>query len=164
METAPFWINKLGLTPHPEGGYFREIYRSKEILSSHVLNQRYTGDRNLATSIYFLLPSGEVSKFHRLKSDEIWYFHYGSSLIVHVFYEGKYIKYAMGSDISKEEQLQLIIPAGAIFGAEVIGQNYFSLVGCMVAPGFHFSDFELIRYPDIISSYPELKGLILRFT
>jgi uncharacterized protein len=164
MQTPEYWISHLNLTAHPEGGYFSEIYRNKEVISDTELTQKYSGKRNLATSIYFLLKHGEVSKLHRLKSDEIWYYHYGSPLIVHVFHEGKYTQYQMGCDASKNEVFQVILPASSIFGAEVETPNGFTLVGCMVSPGFHFDDFELISKTKFETIYHADHKLINRLT
>jgi uncharacterized protein len=158
------WINHLDLSPHPEGGYFKEIYRNKTEISGKNLPGNYSGNRNLATSIYFLLDKDQVSKLHRLASDEIWYFHAGSSVIVHVFYNGNYTLHTLGDNHRNNEQLQVILPAGSIFGAEVADKNSFGLFGCMVAPGFHFDDFDLIQGDNLINLYPMQNDLILRLT
>ena len=84
MKNADFLIEKLQLTPHPEGGYFKEIFKSTDLIQAELLPQKYSGSRVMYTSIYFLLKSNQVSHFHRLKSDELWSFHFGSSLIIHV--------------------------------------------------------------------------------
>jgi predicted cupin superfamily sugar epimerase len=123
------------------------------------------GKRSLSTSIYFLLRSGEISHFHKLSSDEIWYFHYGSTVIIHVIdIDGKYHTIHLGSAIERNEAPQAVIPAGMIFGVEVKDVNSYSLIGCMVSPGFHFDDFELMKRNDMMNKYPELKDVILKFT
>jgi uncharacterized protein len=158
------WIHYLNLQPHPEGGWFSEIYRNPEQISDKELTTKYSGTRNLATSIYFMLAYENISKLHRLKSDELWYFHYGSPLKVHIFHNKEYKTIIMGTDILKGQQLQLIIPAGAIFGAEIEENHGFTIVGCMVTPGFHFNDFELLTYMQVLELYPNHSKIIERLT
>ena len=157
-------IKTLGLIAHPEGGYFKEIYRNKEEISDRELVQKYSGKRQLATSIYFLLESGQVSKLHQLKSDELWYFHHGSPLIVHQFNEGEYTSIVLGPNIDKDESCQVIIPAGTIFGAEVKDHNSFTLIGCLVSPGFHFDDFRLVSYQEVMQQFPSCEAIISKLT
>jgi uncharacterized protein len=158
------WIDHLGLTAHPEGGYFKEVYRNKNEISDKELTTKYSGNRNLATSIYFMLKSGQVSMLHRLKSDEIWYFHYGSPVLVHIFSETDYKKYFLGNEFKSGQVQQLIIPAGSVFGAEVKDKDSFSIFSCMVTPGFHFDDFELISRQEMIKKFPEIEQIINRIT
>lgn len=161
MESATHWVNYLNLTPHPEGGYFKEIYRcSLETDLEGTLPEK----RNLATSIYYMLEHGQVSKLHRLQSDEIWYFHYGAALKIHIFDKNQYYAQELGVNLSNNQSLQLIIPAGVIFGAEVVEPNTYSIVGCMVSPGFHFRDFELINAEDILPLFPLQKSVIEKLT
>lgn len=161
METAAQWIQYLHLSAHPEGGYFKENYRSDIELS---ISPKYSGMRNLATSIYYMLESGQVSKLHQLKSDEIWYFHYGSALKVHVFHNGNYQLHILGNNLNKNQLLQLIIPAGAVFGAEITDPNSFAILGCMVSPGFHFDDFELVSANEMYAHFPNQKSIIEQLT
>ncbi|MGA2668561.1 MAG: cupin domain-containing protein [Ignavibacteria bacterium] len=165
MRSPSFLIDELKLTPHPEGGYYREIYSSNDLVDGSLLSEPRVGKRSLSTSIYFLLKSGEISQFHRLRSDEIWYFHFGSTIIIHVIdIDGRYNTIRLGSSIERNEVLQVVIPAGTIFGAEVKDINSYSLVGCMVSPGFHFEDFELMKRNEMLNIYPGLKDVILKFT
>jgi len=161
VKTALEWVIYLNLSAHPEGGYFREIYRNAIELK---INDIYSGNRSLASSIYYMLESDQVSKLHRLKSDEIWYFHFGSAVKVHIFEKGNYQSYVLGTNLKNNQILQLIIPAGAIFGAEVLESNSFNIVGCMVAPGFHFEDFELIKADEILPNFPTQKSIIEKLT
>ncbi|MCX6183047.1 MAG: cupin domain-containing protein [Bacteroidetes bacterium] len=156
INSSTYWIQKLHLQAHPEGGHFNENYRSAKM----------HGDRNIATSIYFLLKGGEVSHLHRLTSDELWYYHFGQALKVTVIdLEGKLHEYFVGPDLDAGQQLQLIIPAGSIFGSEVVGdKNNFSLVGCMVSPGFDFRDFELFTTSQLLKMYPQYPQQINRLT
>ena len=155
-KSTDYWIEKLHLQAHPEGGHFKENYRAAEM----------HGERNIATSIYFLLKGGEVSHLHRLTSDELWYYHFGQPLKVTVIdVAGKLNEYFVGPELEKGQQLQLVIPAGSIFGSEVIGdENNFSLVGCMVSPGFDFKDFELFTTSQLLKIYPQHEQQINRLT
>jgi predicted cupin superfamily sugar epimerase len=155
-------INNLGLKEHPEGGYFFEVYKSSKIYKPNLENSE---NRNLATSIYFLLKSGQVSKFHQLKSDEIWYFHSGSPLNVFLINEKGDLKTSvLGNTFELNYHPQIIIPAGTIFGAEVILPNSYSFIGCAVIPGFEFADFKLMKQDELLSIYPNYKDLIIRLT
>ncbi len=165
MKTAGYWIKKLGLLPHPEGGYYREIYSSEIVVKNNALPQIYDGDRRLSTSIYFLLCSGDISAFHQLKSDEIWYYHCGSSLkMTLINLKGEFITEKFGACIEKGEKPQVIIPAGTIFGAEVTGANSYTLLSCMVSPGFDFNDFKLFSRKELLDRYPEYDVIIKRLT
>ncbi|MCX7709041.1 MAG: cupin domain-containing protein [Clostridia bacterium] len=165
MKDWKYWVSGLGLAQHPEGGYYRELYKCSEIIEKDDLQGDYDGDRNLASSIYFLLPSNEVSHFHRLKSDELWYFHAGSSLTVYVIdLNGKLLEMKLGLDLEKGEQPQVIIPRGCIFGAVVNEEDSFSLVGCVVSPGFDFRDFELLSRAQLLKEYPQHEEIINRLT
>ncbi|MEJ2054580.1 MAG: cupin domain-containing protein [Calditrichaceae bacterium] len=156
-----YWIRKLNLQKHPEGGYFRESYRSSGIISAGHLPGKYNGDRNYSTSIYFLLTSDDFSAFHRLKSDEIWHFYYGSSLTLYrIDSEGMLFKTKMGSNLENAELFQAHIKAGQWFGAKVNEEESFTLVGCTVAPGFDFSDFELGSRKELIKLYPRHREVI----
>ncbi|ALC87554.1 cupin [Bacillus sp. FJAT-22090] len=148
---AEYYIKQLGLEPHPEGGYFKSTFASEESVSS----------RKLYTSIYFLLGADDVSHFHRLKSDELWYFHGGSSLLVHVIDEdGNYVEHKVGLDIENGETPQVLVPKNSIFGSSVMENGSFSLVGCMVAPGFEYEDFELFTQSELLDKYPQHEQII----
>ena len=162
MKHAQYYIDKHKLMPHPEGGYFRELYRSKGIIPAGSV-EGYNADRNFATSIYFLLQSGNKSHFHQLKSDELWYFHIGSALRLHcICPSGEYKQIILGSE--EDSIYQITIPAGTIFGAEVIQSNSFTLLSCMVAPGFDFNDFRLMNRDEMLNMFPYHKDVILQFT
>jgi predicted cupin superfamily sugar epimerase len=165
MQNAEYWIQHLNLLPHPEGGFFRETYRSSLIIEQQSLPYGFKGSRRLSTSIYYLLRSRDISKFHRLKSDEIWYYHYGNSLkLVMIDQEGNKHTRFLGPNAEKSEQLQIEIPAGTIFGAMVTDENSYSLLGCVVSPGFDFSDFELFDREDLLQAYPKHSDVINKFT
>ena len=158
--TAEDWIARLQLEPHPEGGYFRRSYTAGLTL---LLPDR-AGPRPAATAIYYLLKSGQRSRLHRLKSDELWHFYTGSPLTVHVLDgEGQYAARSLGSDPTLGQQFQLSISAGCWFGATVDDPAGFSLVGCTVAPGFDFADFELANRSALVRQYPRYIGIIEQF-
>ena len=158
-------IEKLELEPHPEGGYFRETYRSKGDISQENLGTEFNSSRNYSTCIFFLLTSESFSAFHRIKQDEIWHFYDGSPIRLHTISEGgDHNEYVIGKDILNGEQPQLVVNAGDWFAAEVINEDDFSLVGCTVSPGFSFEDFELPARKELISIFPQHKDLITEFT
>lgn len=165
MENAAYWVEKLGLLPHPEGGFYREMHRSPEQVSSAALAERFTGDRSYLTSIYFLIKSEYPSHFHRIKSDEIWYFHQGMSVIIHLIdVHGKYRFKRLGDVTSGLDCFQLCIDAGTWFAAEVPGDDAYALVSCAVAPGFDFQDFELAKAEPLKQICSSQAALIDRLT
>lgn len=158
-------VKSLNLFPHPEGGFYKEVYRSQNTISKTALNSNFNSDRSYCTSIYFLLTSDNFSGFHRIKQDEIWNFYEGSPLLVHVIdKEGIYTCHEIGMDISNGLFPQLVVPAGAWFASSVKNENDYSFVGCTVAPGFDFEDFELADRSKLIEKYPEHKEVITAFT
>lgn len=149
------------LLPHPEGGYYKETYRSTEKIPSSALPNRFSGDRSYGTAIYFLLLKDLFSAFHRIQSDECWHFYEGDSLHVHVLHlNGNYELIRLGRNTSQGEVYQAIVPAGAWFASESIGE--YSFVGCTVAPGFEFADFELANEDGLKKDYPAHAALIER--
>ncbi len=161
--SATFWISTLGLTHHPEGGWFRETYRSPESYAVEVLPNRFSGPRSFCTAIYFLLERGEFSALHRIKSDEIWHFHDGAALTVYVLTPaGEQYEILLGRNAEKGERFQAVVPAGCWFGAATHG--VFSLVGCTVAPGFDFNDFEMAERDNLTALFPHHAALINRLT
>ena len=161
---AHYWIEKLNLQQHPEGGFFAETYRSRERLHESKLPDRYDSSRVFSTSIYFLLTTDSVSNFHRLNSDEIWHFHTGGSAKVHFIDKaGNHTAHWVGADFEAGQRFQLTIPKGTWFAAEVM-EGEFILLGCTVAPGFEFEDFELADRTELSSVYPQHLTLIEQFT
>ena len=158
-------INKLGLQAHPEGGYFKETYRSEGLIKANTLDSDFDGDRNFSTGIYYLLTSNGFSAFHRINQDEMWHFYDGSPLIIHMITEdGHYSKVEVGNDIVNGQQLQYVVPAGVWFGAKVKEAESYSLVGCTVAPGFDFKDFELADRKNLQAAYPQHWEIITALT
>ncbi|MBQ4819055.1 cupin domain-containing protein [Aquimarina sp. MMG016] len=158
-------VAKLQLKPHPEGGFYKETYRSSGIIPKDVLDNEFSGDRNYCTGIYFLLTSENFSAFHRIKQDEMWHYYSGSSLYVHVITPDKnYQRYTVGMDIEEGELPQLVVPAGCWFASSVKNKKDYSLVGCTVSPGFDFDDFELADRESLANKFPDHKDVIREFT
>ncbi|WP_439506342.1 cupin domain-containing protein [Sediminibacterium sp.] len=150
------------LVPHPEGGFYKETYRSNETIPANSLPERFNGDRNYATAIYFLLVEYSFSAFHRIQSDECWHFYAGDSVTIHVLHpDRRYELIKLGSNITMGEQYQAVVPAGAWFASKTNGK--YSLVGCTVAPGFDFVDFELAKAAELANQFPTQVTLIKSF-
>jgi predicted cupin superfamily sugar epimerase len=162
---AAYWIRKLDLKPHPEGGYYRQTYLADLVLPKGCLPADFTGPRPASTAIYFLLDGENFSAFHRLRSDELWHFYVGEALLVHVIAaEGGYFKIQLGNDPEAGDVLQGVVKAGCWFASEVKDGGSFALVGCTVAPGFDFEDFELAERKELARSCPQHRELIDKFT
>src|ERR1035437_2266489 len=111
-------IRKLDLKPHPEGGFYRETYRSDGVINENSLSYGYHGERNLSTCIYFLLTSNAFSAFHRIRQDEIWHFYDGSPIELHsITQNGIYIKTVIGRDFDLGQVPQFVVPGGSWFAA-----------------------------------------------
>ena len=150
-------VTQFNLQAHPEGGFYSETYRSDQLTASQ--------DRNLVTCIYFLLTSENVSNFHRIKSDEMWFFHEGSSLTVHTLDpQNGHLQHAVGNEIQKGQTPQLVVPKNTIFGSSVTDENSYSFVSCVVAPGFDFNDFELFTRDALLEGFPESESIIRQLT
>ena len=158
---ARYWIEKLRLEPHPEGGYFRQTYKSEVVIAREALPAGYCGARTVATAIYFLLEGKNFSAFHRLRSDEVWHFYAGSALVVHVIHPGgEYSRILLGRDPEAGQVFQSVVLAGSWFASHVPDWKGWALVGCTVAPGFEFDDFEIGRREKLTSLYPQHRELI----
>ncbi|KAA3657184.1 MAG: cupin domain-containing protein [Calditrichaeota bacterium] len=165
MNTAEYWIKKLELTAHPEGGYFRETYRATEKIRQNALPDRFSGERNYSTAIYFLLEGNQKSLFHRIQADEMWHFYAGSALTIHMIAnDGTYSTLKVGPHTGSGQHFQQLVPAGIWFGTTVDDSSSFSLVGCTVAPGFDFADFEFGKREQLIQLCPDKKSLIESLT
>jgi len=148
MKKHDYLVAKLQLIPHPEGGFYRETYRSI---------------KNYSTCIYYLLTSDTFSAFHRIKQDEIWHFYSGEPISLHLINpEGAYTKIMIGNNMKTNQIPQFVVPAGYWFAANV--ESDYALVGCTVSPGFDFSDFELAKKKDLIKQFPPIEAIINRFT
>lgn len=163
--TAEELISRLNLARHPEGGWYRETYRAAGVIPGSFLPEQFTGDRSFCTAIYFLLERGGISALHRIKSDELWHFYSGAAVTVHVITpQGDYYHLKLGADLAAGESFQAMVPAGCWFGAEAAAEGVFSLVGCTVAPGFDFTDFEMGLRAQLLRQFPSHGVIINRLT
>lgn len=164
-KTATYWITNLQLEKHPEGGYYRRTYESKETIPQTALPDGYNGKRFLGTAIYFLLDGHDFSAFHKLKQDEMWHFYEGSPIHIHTIdANGNYKLVKLGRDIENGECLQYVVPGKTYFASEIVDKDHYALVGCTVIPGFDFEDFEMPPRKELIAKYPEHEQLITRLT
>jgi len=162
---AKYWIEKLELERHPEGGYFRQTYKAALVVPKSALPAGFAGARAASTAIYFLLEGENFSAFHRLRSDEVWHFYAGDPLVVQVIEpEGKCSSILLGRDPEAGQVLQAVVPAGCWFASHVADWNSFAVVGCTVAPGFDFADFEMGKREELVRTYPQHRALIERLT
>lgn len=166
MNTAQYWIEKLQLQKlEPEGGYFRQTYVAPDTVAGELLQGSFEGRRALSTCIYYLMESHNFSRLHQLKGDEIWCFHHGSPLTVHMIDpDGTYEAMQLGLDSEQGQVLQFVVPAGKIFGATVNDPDSFSLGSCIVSPGFIFDDFKLFPRDELLEMFPQHKQIILKLT
>lgn len=157
-QNASYWINKLNLLPHREGGFYRETFKSNDF-KVHT-NQPYA-----SSLIYFLLNSHQFSAFHRLKSDEVWLYHKGCAVTIYIINtDGKLQTKKLGLDIANNEAPQVIVPANSWFAAELVNPKLYCLMSCVVSPGFIWDDFELGNKNELISEFPNFKAVINKFT
>lgn len=165
MQNVQDIISSLNLAPHPEGGYYRETFRSETTISQKALGPSYSGDRNTSTMIYFLLTSDIFSAFHRILQDESWHFYAGDTITLHTIDEaGNHAAHLIGADFSKGEVPQLMVKGGDWFAASISKSDSYALVGCTVSPGFDFQDFELADRSQLSSKFPAHAELIKSYT
>ena len=158
-------INNLELQAHPEGGYFKETYRSSALISKDNLDSIFEGDRNLCTCIYFLLTSEAFSAFHRINQDEIWHFYKGALVQLHLISpDGNYKVVTLGNNVINGEVPQFVVPGGYYFGAHLIQPDSYALFGCTVSPGFDFSDFQLPERSELLKLFPQHSKIITLLT
>ena len=154
-------IKLYDLKSHPEGGFFKETYRSSENIAAAALPERFKGERSFSTAIYFLLPAGDKSKLHRIKCDEVWHFYLGGPLtIVQISPDGVVEKVTLGQDVKNGQKFQHVVPMGYWFGAYPNRDAQFSFVGCTVAPGFDFADFEMGDKLELLKTFPDARDVI----
>lgn len=153
------YIDALALTPHPEGGWYRQTFQSDD----KVFDNTSQAARYQYTSIYFLLDDTHPSHFHRLTHDELWFFHDGAPVTIHcIAPDGNYSQVTLGADVTAGERLQFKVPHDTIFASEVTQPNAFGLVSCVVAPGFDFADFTLVSRETLLAAHPGLVDVIER--
>ena len=154
--TAEQLIQQYNLQPHPEGGWYKETYKSNEQIAGGALPGRFGGDRAFSTAIYFLLERGNFSAFHRIKSDECWHFYAGDPLLIYVIQtNGTLDIIHLGNDIEKGQVFQFVVPANCWFASTPAPGSHFCFVGCTVAPGFDFADFEMAKTALLCASFPQ---------
>lgn len=162
---AQNYIDTLGLLPHPEGGWYRETYRCAESTTATHLPTRYGGERSHSTAIYFLLPGETFSAWHRIKSDEVWHHYDGDTVEVYVLNEkGRLTVIKLGKDISAGETPQAVVHHGDWFASRCAVRDGYALVGCTVAPGFDFADFEMAERAILTAQYPQHEQIIRELT
>jgi predicted cupin superfamily sugar epimerase len=162
---ASYWLERLQLTRHVEGGAFREVYRSELIIPRKSLPLFFQGDRSASTHIYFLLAASQFSAFHRIAGDELWHFYFGDPLLVYeIGHNGRLTIHRLGNDPEKGESFQTVIKAGSWFASMPAPDSEYALVGCTVAPGFDFADFELADRETLARQYPEHAEVIRQLT
>ena len=149
-------IDTLQLTKHPEGGFYAETYRSKKRTANN--------EGVLMTSIYFLLTSENVSNFHRISNDELWFHHEGSPIVIHTLEDNMHKEYILGKVYNDTCRPQHLVKGNTIFGSAVLEPNSYALVSCVVSPGFEFQDFELFSYEELIDKFPDEAEIIQRLT
>lgn len=163
MLTTETLVNYFEMLPHPEGGYYKETYRSNELMSQNALPERFVDDRSFSTAIYFLLEEGNFSGFHKIQSDECWHFYAGETLLIYVLHHNGSLEIIkLGNNVLNGEVFQAVVPAGCWFASEPAPNSEFSFVGCTVAPGFDFSDFELAKAEELIKEFPQHETVIAR--
>jgi hypothetical protein len=165
MQSAQYWIGQLKLERHPEGGFFRETYRAPLLIEQHALPTKFRGRRSISTAIYFLLAGEDFSALHRLAADEMWHFYAGSALLVHsIDLYGNHKVTKLGQHPEAGEEFQCVVPAGDWFGSCLEQPDEYALMGCTVAPGFDFADFEMAERAMLIAQYPQHRPLIEKLT
>lgn len=165
MATVSELVSRLALTPHPEGGFFKETYRSELT----VRPKGFPSERNISTGIYFLLRACDFSAFHRIRSDEMWHYYSGEPLEVIMLNEKGRSGFVLGPDIQNGQCFQNVVPAGSWFASRLLNydpsdEERYCLAGCTVSPGFDFQDFEMPGQSEMLSMFPDHREIILELT
>lgn len=157
-------VARFNMREHPEGGYYAETHRSAGTIPETALPAAFAGDRRFSTAILYLLRAGEKSHLHRIRQDEVWHFYLGGTLrLLMISPSGEYEEIRLGHNISEGEWPQFAVPAGSWFGAAPLAGSDYSFVGCTVAPGFEFADFELARKEEMRNAFSNLDQIISEF-
>ena len=155
-------IQRYGLEPHPEGGWFKQTYKSNEEMAADALPERFGASRAFSTAIYFLLEKGNFSAFHRIKSDECWHFYAGGPLLIYLIEQDGELKVvSLGGDHENGQSFQYVVPANCWFASRPASESEYCFVGCTVSPGFEFEDFELADVAKLSVVYPKHKSIII---
>ncbi|MFZ9388043.1 MAG: cupin domain-containing protein [Chitinophagaceae bacterium] len=154
-------IEQYQLEPHPEGGWYRQTYKSPEMIQASGLPARFGGDRPFSTAIFFLLEQGNFSAFHRIQSDECWHFYDGDPLEIYMLKQGDILEtIILGRQPEKGQLFQFVVPAGCWFASRPAKNSAYCFTGCTVSPGFDFADFELADGETLSHIYPKHAELI----
>ena len=166
MLTAQAIIELLHLVPHPEeGGFFAETWRSPESLAAGQLPTRYHGPRAFGTAIHYLLTPGTFSAMHRLQSDEIFHLYLGGPVdMLHLSPDGAGREVRLGTDLAAGMRPQVVVERGTWQGARLAPGAEFALMGCTVAPGFEYADYEHGDRAELVRAWPDWAGEIARLT
>ncbi|MEM8969619.1 MAG: cupin domain-containing protein [Bacteroidota bacterium] len=157
LPEAQQWIDRLQMQPHPEGGFYKETYKSSDSIPEI--------DRSYSTGIYYLLLENAFSAFHRIKSDEMWHFYAGETLEVAVLYpDGSLKVHRLGPNWKQGDRFQLVVPANHWFASRMADSTSYALVGCTVAPGFDFRDFEMANREKLLDEFPQHEIIIQQLT
>ncbi|MEM6844467.1 MAG: cupin domain-containing protein [Bacteroidota bacterium] len=157
LTEAQQWIDRLQMQPHPEGGFYQETYKASGSIPEL--------DRSYSTGIYYLLLEDAFSAFHRIKSDEMWHFYAGETLEVAVLYpDGSLKVHRLGPHWEQGDRFQLVVPANHWFASRMADPTTYALVGCTVAPGFDFRDFEMAKRKDLLAKFPQHQTIIRQLT
>ena len=154
-------IRTFNLQKHPEGGWYRQTYKSNEYIPAASLPERFHGDRVFSTAIYFLLGQGDFSAFHRIKSDECWHFYAGEPLHIYMIDQaGNLEVIVLGNNFEEGQFFQYVVPANCWFASRPAPGSKYCWVGCTVAPGFEFDDFELADATVLSLLFPRHQKII----
>lgn len=163
--TAEELVARLGLQPHPEGGFYKETYRAAGKIPAKALPKGFHGERAFSTAILYLLPEGGKSRLHRLASDELFHFYSGGPMrLVELAPGGKVTQTRLGADLAGGCAVQHLVRAGHWFGAYAEPGSPYCLVGCTVAPGFDFADFQMADPARLAREFPHARALIHRLS
>jgi predicted cupin superfamily sugar epimerase len=161
MTKTEHLIKQYDLQRHPEGGWFKQTYKSTGIVPATALPAGFGGDRVFSTATYFLLEKGDFSAFHKIKSDECWHFYAGDPLHVFVIdHIGDLQIITLGNNINNGETFQFVVPANCWFASRPANDSEFCMVGCTVAPGFEFEDLEMADVKSLAALYPSYASII----
>jgi len=161
MSIVSVLIQQYGLEPHPEGGWYKQTYKSNEQIAADALPERFGSNRAFSTAIYFLLEKGNFSAFHRIKSDECWHFYAGDLLLIYIIQQDGDLKVvSLGKELEKGQSFQHMVPANCWFASRPAPGSAYCFVGCTVSPGFEFNDLELADATDLSVVYPQHKSII----
>jgi len=153
-------VQQLNMQPHPEGGFYKETYRSALAVAGQQVVNTFGEERKASTAIYFLLTGDLFSAFHKIKSDEVWHFYTGDAVDIYVLNNHGLKIIKLGSDLAQGQVFQAVVKANDWFASKCTNCHGFSLVGCTVAPGFDFTDFELAKARDLTRDFPKYEAVI----